>query len=50
VIKEDLEKTYRSEEALTIALMSYVSEDKYIALKLRKFGKAAEAKDEPEKE
>ena len=46
VNKEDLEKTYRSEEALTIALMGYVSEDKYIALKLRKFGKASETKDD----
>jgi hypothetical protein len=50
VNKEDLEKIYRSEEALTIALMGYVSEDKYIALKLRKFGKASEAKDDAEKE
>jgi hypothetical protein len=50
VNKEDLEKTYRSEEALTIALMGYVSEDKYIALKLRKFGKASEAKDDAGKE
>ena len=41
VNKEDLEKTCRSEEALTIALMGYVSEDKYIALKLGKFGKAS---------
>jgi hypothetical protein len=50
VNKEDLENIYRSEEALTIALMGYVSEDKYIALKLRKFGKAAGAKDDSEKE
>ena len=50
VNKGDLKKAYRSEEALTIALMGYVSEDKYIALKLSKFGKAAEARDEPEKE
>jgi len=48
VNKEDLEKTYRSEEALTIALMGYVSEDKYIALKLRKFGKAAGIKEDAE--
>jgi hypothetical protein len=48
VNKEDLEKTYRSEEALTIALMGYVSEDKYIALKLRKFGKAAGPKEDTE--
>ena len=46
VNKEDLEKTYRSEEALTIALMGYVSEDRYIALKLRKFGKASGSADE----
>jgi hypothetical protein len=46
VNKEDLKKTYRSEEALTIALMGYVSEDKYIALKLRKFGKASGSGDE----
>lgn len=48
VNKDDLEKAYRSEEALTIALMGYVSEDKYIALKLRKFGKAAGAKEDIE--
>jgi hypothetical protein len=41
VNRDELEKIYRSEEALTIALMGYVSEDKYIALKLRRFGKAS---------
>jgi hypothetical protein len=48
VNKEDLENIYRSEEALTIALMGYVSEDKYIALKLRKFGKASGTKEDTE--
>jgi hypothetical protein len=40
VTREVLDKEYRSEEALTIALMGYISEDRYIALKLRKFGRA----------
>jgi hypothetical protein len=38
--KDVLDEKYRTEEALTIALMGYISEDKYIALKLRKFGRA----------
>jgi hypothetical protein len=42
VNKEILDKQYRSEEALTIALMGYIAEDRYIALKLRRFGKASD--------
>jgi hypothetical protein len=45
VNKDDLENLYRTPEALTIALMGYVSEDKYVALKLRKFGKASAKSD-----
>ena len=41
-----IDEKYRTEEALTIALMGYISEDKYIALKLRKFGRA-EDRDQP---
>lgn len=43
VNRDDLDKLYRSEEALTIALMGYISEDRYIALKLRRFGRATDA-------